>query len=117
MSEKKTQTVAARDGCVVDGEPVAGMLNLFVDRWERTRPKSTGHRSGRPADEVTNVRALEWLSENSGVSEWTIKKVMTGDRETVDLGVADALVAAVGRPEAFYDGTLHVSCCGGSSRR
>lgn len=111
--KKKTVTVAARDGCVVDSDPLAAILSGFVGSWERTRPKSEGHqrRAVRP------VGAIEWLVSESGVSEYRIQKVLDGSEAQVDLGVADALVAAVGCPEVFYDGTLEVKgCCGGSTR-
>lgn len=115
MGEEKTETVASRDGCVVGNDGLSLVLNVFVGAWEKTRPNE-GHRFGKKPD-VKNVRAVEWLSAESGVSERTIVDVIKEKSETTDLSVADALVAAVGCPEAFHDGRLEVSCCGGSTRR
>ncbi len=107
----------ARDGCVVDSDPLAVIVNNFVGTWEQTRPKNAGRRVAYQATGPTPVGAIEWLVAESGVSEYRIRKVLDGRDHQVDLGVADALVAAVGCPEVFYDGTLEVKgCCGGSTR-
>lgn len=102
------KTVASRDSFVVNSEPLSGILVGFVSQWERDRPKARGHTHGRPADEIVNVRATEWLSATSGIPEWKIKEVMRQKTPTTTLRIADALIAAVGCPEVFYDGTLTV---------
>lgn len=102
------KTVAARDSFVVESEPLSGLLVGFVNQWERNRPKARGHSHGRPSDEIVNVRATEWLAAESGIPEWKIREVIKQKTPTTTLRIADALVAAVGCPEAFYDGTLTV---------
>jgi hypothetical protein len=127
VDEKRPSTVAARDGCVVSGASLSGLLSGFVTRWERSR---NGDGSVNYASEIPTVSAIEWLAGETGIPERTIKNVVNGAYHTTELRIADALVAAVGCPEAFYDGTLEVSpnpladrkaraacrtCCGGST--
>lgn len=102
---------AARDGCVVETESLSALL-------------AGGSRS----------RSTAWLAEATrrqdplgvGIPEATIENVVSARFRTTELRIADALVAAIGRPEAFHDGTLEVrpnptasrearaACCGGS---
>lgn len=104
---------------VVESVPLAGILTEFVTGWRRDRPmKGSGYRTPDPSD-VEPVTAYAWIEGETGLSRADIKKAMKpDDHPHVDLGVADALVAAVGQPGMFHDGTLTVverSCCGGSS--
>lgn len=105
VDEHDEETVPARDGCVVESAPLSLVLNGFVDVWQRTRPND-GYR-GKKVD-VSTVKAVEWLSAASGVSERAIRDLMKLKRPTTDLVVADALIAAIGCPQVFYDGTLEV---------
>jgi hypothetical protein len=129
------------DPCVVESEPLRGMLNEFVDRWNLTRTATRTGTSFRSAvDRVAapttaDVRAraqlgaLAWLSQQTGVPVSTIQNIARPRRpkyRTTELRVADPLVAAMNRPEAFQDRTLEVTpnprapanvrarCCGGS---
>jgi hypothetical protein len=118
------KTVAARDGCVVDSAPLSSILGDFVEEWKRTRPADT--RFSR--NEIPVVSPIEYLSLETGIPERTIKNVVKGAYRTTELRIADALVAAIGRPEVFHDGTLSPfenpladketkargECCGGS---
>lgn len=129
--------MASRDGCVVDSQPLAGILIPFIDEWVRERP-STGGRFERGArTEVESVTATGWLSQETGISERTIQNLTRRDEsgspapqaKTTELRIADPLVAAVGRPEVFYDGTLEIrenplakknvraACCSSSKLR
>lgn len=130
-------SVPARDGCVVDSGPLAGLLSGFVDDWNRTRSADAGRfsKSLTKRTEVSKVRALAYLSDETGVPEGTIEKLLHRDRRTgelaprtrtTELRIADPIVAAIGCIHAFHDGTLDIkpnpqaspadraSCCGGS---
>lgn len=131
-------SVPARDGCVVDSEPLAGLLSGFVEHWNRTRSPDAGRftkSATTKRTEVTQVRVLEYLANETGVAEGTIEKLLHRDRTTgklsprtrsTELRIADPLVAAIGCPEAFHDGTLVIrenelakkeeraACCRGS---
>lgn len=115
--DDSTKTVRARDGCVVDSAPLAGLLLPFIDRWTQSRPATAGRFATGGNREQQPVTATGWLSAETGVSERTIQNIVKRDKDTgeskplartTELRIADALVAAVGRPEAFYDGTLEV---------
>lgn len=135
---EQTKTVAARDGCVVDAIPLAGILIPFMDSWARERPSTGGRfeagREHRTA--VETITATAWLAAETGVSERAIENITRRDPETrepsprvetVELRDADPLVAAIGRTDVFWDGTLEVkpnpkaskkaraACCGGAS--
>lgn len=124
-----------RDGCVVDSEPLARVVTGFVSDWKRGRP-SVGGQFGasqvRRVD-VESTSALDWLSEATGIPRGTIENLTVRGRDgklgrsrTTELRIADPIVAALGRPELFHDGTLEVkpnphakakyrkACCGGS---
>lgn len=85
------------------------MLLPFIDRWERTY-----------ADDPVfggTLTATGFLAEKTGLSERTIQNITKRNRDTgapaphtrtTELRIADPLVAAVGRTEAFFDGTLQV---------
>jgi hypothetical protein len=117
-----------RDVCVVGTGPLSAMLVGFVDDWNRSRPSTGGRFLGGSQREsaVEPFGAIEWLSQETGVPAKTIQNIArTPPRSRVtSLGVADALVAALGHPEAWHDGTLEVTpatkaarasgCCGGS---
>lgn len=134
-------TAPARDGCVVDSAPLAGLLNGFVQEWNRTRSadagryKTTPRHAGRHRSEVAQVRVLEYLATETGLSEGTIEKLLHRDSRTgmlsprtrsTELRIADPLVTVIGCPEAFHDGTLTIrenrqakaedraACCRGS---
>ncbi len=101
------------------------MLRSFVDDWNTTRPREIGGRfAGREQRTQGSVSAVSWLVGETGIPKSTIEQVAKGRYRTTELRVADALVAAIGHPEAFYDGTLEIrpatkrarcGCCGGSS--
>lgn len=127
--------MSARDGCIVDSEPLAIVVCCFVDAWHRDRPSTGGQfaQDGRRT-EVAPVGALDWLALESGVPKHVIAKIATRDRfghpkprtPRTELRVADALINAMERPELFHDGTLEVRpnpiatakaqalCCSGS---
>jgi hypothetical protein len=116
-AECEMQT-AARDGCVVDSAPLAGLLIPFIDEWTRRYPSVGGRylRNGQRA-ETEMPTATGYLSAKSGVSERTIQNITRRDKETgapspsartTELRIADPLVAAIDRTEVFFDGTLPV---------
>ena len=113
------RTTVARDGCVVASESLAEILLPFLDGWSRERPAVGGRFEAGSAQRttVTYVTGAEWLARETGVPEKTIRGLASRDAETgrpkprnptTELRIADALVAAVGRPEVFHDGTLEV---------
>lgn len=132
-------TAYARDGCVVSTEPLSQMVRSFIDDWNRTRPPATGGQfgPGQTRTEAMTVSAIAWLAgETAVLGEAVTEEVigrMVGPRgrrkPRTELRVADALVQAMGQPQAFHDGTLRVrpnpaahrsaraACCGGSSSR
>lgn len=129
------KTVVSRDGCVVESESLAGVLGPFISSWTRDRPQTGGRYSAGvedTRDAAISMTATAWLSQEATrrcevpVTERTIEGIVNGRSKATELRVADALVAAIGRPDLFYDGTLTVGpnpfakpdaqreCCGGS---
>lgn len=118
----------ARDGCVVETEPLAVMVDSFVRDWNRSRPPSEGgkfERAGTRRQASPVIGAITWLSSETGIPRETIQAVARNRWRTTELRIADSLVTALGRPEVFHDGTLRVrpridtpanrqECCGGS---
>lgn len=105
------------------------LLEGFVRRWALERPPrragqfaAGGERSG-----VEFVAAVDWLASAAGVERHDIENLMRRRTRTTELRIADPLVAAIGAPQALYDGTLDVrpnprasararsACCGGGS--
>lgn len=108
---------------VVCREPLRRMVTTFVQSWNRERPPTGGQfAENRRRASVVHVSAVEWLSTSSGVPRGTIEKIArpTAQSAVVPYDVADSLAAALGRPEAMYDGTLErtsrsaAACCSGS---
>lgn len=119
--------MSERDGCLVDSAGLAGMVTQFVDAWKRDRPSTAGRFAGAARlERVEAVSAVAWLATESGLSEETVVTLKSGRRRAVELRDADALVSAIGRPDAFHDGTLRIrpnprarperraECCSGS---
>ena len=102
------------------------MLRHFVVAWTATRP-TTGGSGARVAVDVPFISPLQWLSNETGIPKKTVQNVMRGRAITTELRVADALIAAIGCPEALHDGTLEIlpntnatkkaqaTCCSGST--
>lgn len=145
-----------RDGCVVDTAPLSGLIRQYVTRYEASSREPAlvdrlgrvngGGRGPRAAggkfaagSSRGSVSAIEALHERTveiaarvpaaglqPVQPATIRKVMNATYRTTELRIADMLVTAIERPDAFHDGTLTVrpnpqadprtrlSCCGGS---
>lgn len=121
--------MASRDGCVVDSAPLAGIVREFIDRWRAVRSSACNQFAPNHQRATSDtVSAIEWLSCESGVSPDAIKSLTRRSsprNATTELWIADALVSAIGHPEAFHDGTLVVkpnpraardarACCGGA---
>lgn len=96
-------TVRAHDCFVVESAPLSEMLRTFVASWER-QPSRAPSAGGEP------VSAIRHLAEQSGVPVRTLTKLtmQRPQNPTTALDTADALVTAIGHPEAFHDGTLQV---------
>lgn len=124
------------------------MVRAFVDGWERDHGDGTVQRDrlGRRNPGARAVRdglghfsgarllasGAEALSEKTRelggtyVPLGTIHKVLRAEYPRTELRVADSLVAAIERPDAFHDGTLNIypnpkatlaarsACCSGS---
>jgi hypothetical protein len=119
------------DGCLVPTEPLAHLVRGWVSDWNRDRPQTAGQFHADDDENLSPVRATAWLSENSGVPEATISRIMGRRSRMTELRIAEALVVgALERPDLFYDGeppTLPIypnpsapiearlSCCGGVS--
>lgn len=133
------------DPCAVQTRPLARLITEYEHRWRRQRPNVTrrfaapGDRpvpyldplealaiSARlPLDRLVAVRSRYDPHSKKSVAQILRLAGVLGGR-TTELKVADTLVAALGRPEAFHDGTLHVlpnpeappavrrGCCSGS---
>lgn len=129
------EATQARDGCVVQTDPLAGLIHGFVARWRATRPATSGQFvSEQRGQSVSALRPVDWLEQETrrldldgrGVPVGTIERIMGRRSPTTELRTADALVSAIGCPEAFHDGTLEIApnpcasareqaaCCGGS---
>lgn len=105
----------AHDECVVDAAPLTEILGSFIDRWERDRP-SPPTRYGRTGSVVPAAPAfvdpVTWLASESGLPEKTIRNLTRvgadGTRRpryrTTELRIADALVCAIGYPDALSEG-------------
>jgi hypothetical protein len=110
---------------VVCREPLRLLVRRFCEEWRTERPPVAGqfgqgkHRERR---QVAFVGPVEWLSAESGIARGSIENITRpkARSEVVPYDVADALVVALGRPDAMYDGTLvtttrsAASCCPGS---
>lgn len=93
---------------MVETPALARCLKEFVAGWEGERPCLKGRR-GVEVGDVIPLTAMEYLVERSGLTAAEIRSVRRpAKKPTVSLMVADALVAACGRPDWFYDGTLTV---------
>lgn len=117
------------DGCVVSTVPLAAILREFVDDWRKKRPPTKGQYSSeeRGAPDVEPLSPYTSLAFDTGIPEAAIRRVRNPKRHPVtELHVADSLVAAIGNPGMFHDGTLMImpnpkatverqsECCGGS---
>lgn len=137
-----------RDVCVVPSLPLAHLLHRFVDDWKQTRPTTSGQfASGQRRQQTREtLSAVQYLAleteraarragpKGRGVPESTIENLLARDpserprprSRVTELRIADPLVAAIGRTEALYDGTLPImanpnasraaqgACCSGS---
>lgn len=126
----------SRDGCVVATEPLADLLSGFAVRWRTHRPATAGRFAPRQQrTEVPFLGPVDWLAAETrrndpagrGVSPGTIERIIGKRSRVTELRTADALVSAIGCPEAFHDGTLEIApnpsaspreraaCCSGSA--
>jgi hypothetical protein len=107
------------DPCAVETVGLSAVLAEWVARWNRDHPSDDPRRS------VTAVTILHerTMLDGNPVPRKTIENVIARRYRLTGLRTADALVAAVGCPEVFHDGTLTVqpyrepdraTCCGGS---
>lgn len=108
--EAATRSFLARDACVVQTAPLVYLLNDFI--VTHPRPKHT-----HPIDWISD-RTRDSDPSGRGISRRRIAKLLRNEREFTDLGVADALLVAIGKSHALYDGTLeivpsphHHGCC------
>lgn len=109
------------------------LLAGWVARWRASRPPTGGQFTTEQRSDVSCVGPIDWLATESrrhdpdgrGVSPSTIDRIISRRAARVtELRTADALVSAMGCPEAFHDGTLEIrrnplassaaqaACCG-----
>jgi hypothetical protein len=99
-----------RDPCVVDTEPLAEIVRTFASNWRRSRPSISGRYDGQGLRvAVEPIGPYEALAAQTGLPESRITSLLNPARKpTTELRVAEAIVAAIGEPGMFYDGTLTV---------
>ena len=112
-----------RDGCVVPTDPLADLVRGFLAAWSRDRPANHGRFSDDQA--VTFVGGEEWLAAESGLPRDKIQSVRQRRQPQTELYVADALTAAIGRPDVLCalpvspnpkaSRAARESCCGGAT--
>lgn len=105
--------LTGRDPCVVDTAPLSQLVRSYADGWRRSRPSLKGRKHGRvdllSKGYVEPVGPYEYLATATGLPETKIRAVGNPNRNpTTELRVAEAIVAAIGEPGMFYDGTLTV---------
>lgn len=130
----------SRDGCVVPTEPLSTLLQGFVRDWGRQRPPVGGRfaaRSGRrrrreveavPAsDAPPPVSAVDYLAREAAVTAGQVERIIWSARRypRTELRVADALLAAIERPDLLRElpvepnpmatATARAECCSGST--
>lgn len=121
MSDELDDPGGGPEDCFVETMPLAEIINSHVKRWRERHPKTSsrdpnGYYSTGGTGGVQTFAAHEWLSMKTRLSEATIRRAQNpAQYPRTRLEIADALVAAIGDPQVFRDGTLRVSCCGGSS--
>lgn len=116
------------DGCVVRTAPLSLIVREYMDNYRKKRPSLKGTFGYENITDVDPLTPLAALAFDTGLRENDIKKVMNPVRNPrTELHVADALVAAIGDPMMFHDGTLEIKpnakarpsrraeCCGHSS--
>lgn len=97
------------DGLVVETAPLSALLAEFVGTWRRGRPSIRSQHARAGASIVEPVGPYQWLATDTGIPETTLRAVRNPKRQPVtELRVAEALVASIGEPGMFYDGTLTV---------
>lgn len=90
------------DAEVVSTVPLAAILEDYVTRYRSIRPSLRGRR-GASLSDVEPVGPYELLSAMTGLPEGTLRKMRNPNRyPSTEYRVADALVAAVGCPQAFH---------------
>lgn len=102
-------TVRARDGCVVETAQLGVLLRSFVGHHG---PAAAGQfaQGGDDARVEAQVSALAWLEAETGICEGHLEVLMRDPPRyrTTELWIADRIVTAIERPEAFHDGSLRV---------
>ncbi len=99
-----TVTAVARDGCVVDSEPLAGILIPFIETWARERPATGGQFAAGTEEsrvDVEVVTATAWLSAETGVSVRTIRNITARVPAEVELRVVDVRGNCCGSPDGL----------------
>lgn len=117
------------DPCVVSAAPLSTVVQGFIDRWERDRPRRRlrSTTSSTLSADVGFYGAVQWLSQETGLNERLIRKIANGERRYAEERTAELIASALGHPEWLHDGTLpfeprnprapetvRARCCGGS---
>lgn len=96
----------AHDCLCVPTEALSDLLGEYVSSWNQRRPPTPfPQMRNTPRDTLT---AVESLTASSGLTASQIDGIRRKRTRYTELRVADPLVAAMNRPEAFYDGSLPV---------
>lgn len=71
---------------------------------------------------AVRASAVSWLAQQTSIPEGTIDNVVRRRRRTTELRTADALLAAIGKPEVFHTGEIVIKqnpmtrqCCDGAT--
>lgn len=94
-----------RDECRVPAAPLTEVLRRWRAHWER---------EWRP--DRSRASAVLWLAQRTrephidpsgrGVEPQTIRNLLQGANRTVELRIADALLCAIGQPQALVAGAI-----------
>lgn len=89
--------------------PLSALVAEFVSDWRRTRPSRRNRFDTDGAEQIEPVGPYEWLATATGLPESTLRAVRNPRRQPLtELRVAESLVAAIGEPAMFRNGTLTV---------
>lgn len=94
---------------VVMGDELSKMMKEWIMRWLADRPRNiTEMGKGSFKGSVEFMGPIDWLGEKTGIHLRRVSGLCNGEFPMVPLTQADALLTAIGRPEALYNGEVRV---------
>ena len=79
-----------------------------MQAWNTERPPLPPNRRADSSRDVQPFGAVAWLSQETHIKRDTIDKLLAGKLARMGLGHADALLNAIGRPEALWNDEVPV---------